>query len=74
MLWLGGSVFWRSGQIGQLVRVIKLAQHQKAAIGTELRTSKFQPHASVEIHPICPLQARTLWVIHETCPSKPTTP
>jgi hypothetical protein len=27
-----------------------------------------------EIHPICPLQARTLWVIHETRPSQPSTP
>jgi hypothetical protein len=35
----------------------------------ELRAAKFQPHARVEIHPICPLQTRTLWVIHKTRPA-----
>jgi hypothetical protein len=64
----------RCRQIGQPERVIHLPHHQEATVRTELSTTKFQPHASVEIHPICPLQARTLWVIHETCPSKPTTP
>jgi putative transposase len=27
-----------------------------------------------EIHPICPLQVRTLWVIHKMLPSQPSTP
>jgi hypothetical protein len=64
----------RRRQIGQPERVIQLAHHQKAAVRTELRAAKFQPHARVEIHPICPLRARTLWVIHETRPSQPSTP
>jgi hypothetical protein len=54
--------------------VIKLAHHQKAAVGTELRAAKFQPHARVEIHPITPLRTRTHWVIHETRPPQPSTP
>jgi len=37
------------------------------------RGSKFKPHARVESHPICPLRTRTLWVIHETRPSQPST-
>ncbi len=41
----------------------------KATVGTELRAAKFQPHARVEIHPICPLQTRTLWVIHNARPA-----
>jgi hypothetical protein len=45
MLWLGGSVFWRSGQIGQLVRVIKLAQHQKTAGWSEKCLSSGQNQA-----------------------------
>ena len=59
----------RRRQIGQPERVIQLAHHQKATVRTELRATKFQAHARVEIHPICPLRARTLWVIHETRPS-----
>ena len=53
-------------QIGQTERVIQLAHHQKATVGTELRAVKFQPHTAVEIDPICLLQACTLWVIHKT--------
>ena len=45
MLWLGGSVFWRSGQIGQLVRVIELAQHQKTAGWSEKCLSSGQNQA-----------------------------
>jgi hypothetical protein len=55
----------RRREARQPERVIKLAHHQQATVGTELRAEKFQPHARVEIHPICPLQTRTLWVIHE---------
>ena len=55
-------------QIGQPERVIQLAHHQKATVGTELRAAKFQPHTAVEIDPICLLQACTRWVIHETSP------
>ena len=47
-------------QVGQPECVIKLAHQQKATVGTELRAAKFHPHARVEIHPICPLRARTL--------------
>ena len=61
-------------QIGQPERVIQLADHQKATVGTELRAANFQPDASVEIYPICLLRARTLWMIHETSPSQPPTP
>ena len=56
-------------KIGQPERVIKLAHHQQAAVRTDLRTPELHPHTAVEIHPICPLRARTLWVIHETSPS-----
>jgi hypothetical protein len=34
VFWLGGGVFQRSCQIGQPERVIKLAHHQKATVGT----------------------------------------
>jgi hypothetical protein len=53
---------------------IELAHHHETTVRAELRTSKFQPHAWVEIHPICPLRTRTRWVIHETHPSQPSTP
>mgnify|MGYP002652605809 CR=1 FL=1 len=29
---------------------------------------------AVELDPICPLRTRTLWVIHQTRPSRPSTP
>ncbi|WP_439121331.1 hypothetical protein [Marivita sp.] len=47
---------------------------QEGAAGTELRAAKLHPDTRVEIDPICPLQARTLRVIHETRPSQPLTP
>jgi len=40
-------------QIGQTERVIQLAHHQKATVGTDLRAANFQPHTPVEIDPIC---------------------
>jgi unspecific monooxygenase len=49
-------------------------EERRARPADDLITSKFQPHARVEIDPICPLQARTLWVIHEKRPSQPSTP
>ena len=61
-------------QIRQPERVIQLAHHQQAAVGTELRAAKFQPYTRVKIDPICPLQARTLWVIHKIRLSQPSTP
>jgi hypothetical protein len=61
-------------QIGQPERVVQFPHHQQAAVGTELRATKFLPDARVEINPICPLQARTLWVIHETNPEHSSTP
>jgi hypothetical protein len=61
-------------QIGQPERVIQLAHHQQAAVGTELRTSELHMHPAVELDPICPLRTRTLWVIHQTRPSRPSTP
>jgi hypothetical protein len=64
----------RRRQIGQPERVIELAHHQQATVRTELSAAKFQSHARVEIHPICPLQSRTLWVIHEARPSQSSTP
>jgi hypothetical protein len=60
--------------IGQPERVIQLARHQQAAVGTEPRTAKLHPCTRVKIDPICPLQARTLWVIHETRTSQPPKP
>ena len=64
----------RRRQIRQPKRVIQLAHHQKAAIGTDLSAAKFQPHPAVKIDPITPIQTRTLWVIHEKRPSQPSTP
>ncbi len=61
-------------KLRQPERVIQLAHHQEPTVRTELRATKFQPHTRVEIHPTCPLRARTLWVIHETGPSQPSTP
>ena len=54
-------------------RVIKLAHHQQATVGTELRAAKFQPHPTVEINPITPFRTRTLRVIHEIRPKYPAT-
>jgi hypothetical protein len=51
-------------QIGQFERVIKLAHHKKAAVGTELRSTKFHPYTRVKIDPICPRQARTRRLPH----------
>ncbi len=45
----------RSSQIRQPERVIHLAHHQKATVGTDLRAPELQPHARVEIDPIYPL-------------------
>lgn len=50
----------RRRQIGQSERVIQLRHHQQAAVRTDLRTPEFQPHPTVEIHPITPLRTRTL--------------
>ena len=61
-------------KMGQPERVIKLAHHQQSTLRTNLRAPELQEHTAVEIDPICPPRACTLWVIHETCPSKPTTP
>jgi len=68
-----GVAQYRCRQIGQTKRVIQFAHHQEAAVGTELRAAKFQPHTAVEIDPICLLRTRTLWVIHKTSPSQPPT-
>jgi hypothetical protein len=46
-----------------------VADRRPAAIGTELHTAKLHPYTRIEIESICPLQARTLWVIHEVRPS-----
>ena len=51
-------------KIRQPEHVIQLAHHQKTAVGTELRASKFQPHARVETKPHITRFARTLSVIH----------
>lgn len=53
-------------------RVTQLAHYQETTVGTELHVSKFQPQPTIEIHPITPLETRTLWVIHETRPFPPT--
>jgi hypothetical protein len=58
---------------GQPERVIQFACHLQAAVRIELRTPELHPHTAVELYPICPLQARTRWVIHETSPSQPST-
>ena len=48
---------------------IQLAHHQKTAVGTELRATKFQPHPAVKTKPpITPFEC-TLWVIHNPLPS-----
>ncbi len=46
-------------------------RYQKLAVRVaerDLRVPELQPNASVEINAICPLQVRTLWVIHEARP------
>jgi hypothetical protein len=67
---LASAVVGKSNRhkIGEPKRVIQLAHHQQTTVGTELRATKFQPHPAVKIHPITPLEARTLWMIHQTRP------
>jgi len=59
----------RCRQIGQPERVIHLAHHQKATVGTDLSAAKFQSHPAVNIDPITPIRTRTLLVSHETRPA-----
>jgi hypothetical protein len=59
-------------EIGQPECIIKLAHHKQAAARTDLRAPELHPHTAVELYPICPLRARTLWVLHETRRSQPT--
>ena len=54
--------------------VIRLAHHQQAAVGTELRAPELQPHPSVEFNPITPLGTRTLRVTREIRPKSLSTP
>ncbi len=61
-------------KVGQPKRTVQLAHHKQTAIRTELRAPELQPYPAVEIHSISPLRTRTLWVIHETRPSHPSTP
>ena len=55
-------------KIRQPEHVIQLAHHQKAAVGTELRATKFQPHPAVKTKPPITRFACTLRVIHEARP------
>ena len=59
----------RRSQIGQPERVIHLAHHQKATVGTDLSAAKFQSYPAVNIDPITPIRTRTLLVSHETRPA-----
>ena len=41
-------------KIRQPEHVIQLAHYQQAAVRTDLRATKFQPHPTVKINPITP--------------------